>query len=203
MKFYFLISIRVYPKTINIIYKMSKSNSNNNKSAFYCKVCHDSGKPESEYRSHSTRETRDPNSRVTCPVLLAIECRFCHGAGHTVKYCSVLKNKKREDERASKKAILIPKTATIPNAKVANMFDCLLEEEKVVLVEEEEKEFLFTTIVSPPISQLNYAVALAKPVPITRQISSMPIAAAATNKKSWAMMNMESDSDDEEVQEDW
>lgn len=186
---------------------MSKSISNNkpvsNKQTLYCKVCHDSGKPESEYRSHSTRETRDPNSRVTCPVLLAIECRFCHGAGHTVKYCAILKNKKREDERASKKYVSVPKTATIPKANVANMFDCLLEEEKVVL-EEEIQEVLFNTVISAPISHLNYAVALAKPAPLVRQITSMPAPTATTNKKSWAMMNMESDSDDdEEVQEEW
>lgn len=59
----------------------------------YCKVCQDAGKPESIYRSHFTRETRDPNSRVTCPTLLALECRYCFKKGHTVKYCQKLKQR--------------------------------------------------------------------------------------------------------------
>jgi len=56
----------------------------------YCKVCQDAGKPESVYRGHNTRETRDPKSKVTCPTLLALNCRYCHENGHTVKYCPVL-----------------------------------------------------------------------------------------------------------------
>jgi hypothetical protein len=59
----------------------------------YCKVCHDSGKPETVYTSHFIRETRDPNSRIVCPTLLSIECGYCKNKGHTVKYCPKLKNK--------------------------------------------------------------------------------------------------------------
>ena len=53
----------------------------------FCKVCYDSGKSESMYNSHFVRETRDVNSRVVCPTLLAISCRFCGGRGHTVSKC--------------------------------------------------------------------------------------------------------------------
>jgi hypothetical protein len=58
----------------------------------FCKVCHDSGKEESLYTSHFIRETRDPNSRVVCPTLLSLECRYCFKKGHTRNYCPTLKN---------------------------------------------------------------------------------------------------------------
>ena len=68
----------------------------------YCKVCHDAGKSESEYRSHFIRETRDPNSKILCPTLLAMECRHCFKKGHTVKYCPTIKKfEKGEIRRAA------------------------------------------------------------------------------------------------------
>lgn len=53
----------------------------------FCKICYDSGKPESMYNSHFVRESRDVNSRVVCPTLLALQCRFCGVRGHTVSKC--------------------------------------------------------------------------------------------------------------------
>ncbi len=77
--------------------KNTSSSYKSSSSKMYCKVCHDSGKSEAVYTSHFIRETVDPNSKVVCPTLLALECRFCFCKGHTVKYCSVLK--KRNTER--------------------------------------------------------------------------------------------------------
>lgn len=157
-------------------------------SKHYCKVCQDSGKPESEYRSHSTRETRDPNSRITCPILLAIECRFCHKAGHTVKYCSVLKEKKKDEARASRRVVSNPKPVAVE--KVANFYDCLLEEENDVI--EEFPEFS-TNPATASSHQLNYAAALLAPQVVKeKEIVRVPMV-----KKSWVEMSME-DSDDEE-----
>lgn len=56
----------------------------------FCKVCFDSGKPESLYNSHFVRASRDPTSRVTCPTLLNTECRYCAAVGHTVSKCPKL-----------------------------------------------------------------------------------------------------------------
>ena len=56
----------------------------------FCKVCFDSGKPESLYNSHFVRASRDPTSRVTCPTLLSTECRYCSAVGHTVSKCPKL-----------------------------------------------------------------------------------------------------------------
>jgi hypothetical protein len=59
----------------------------------FCKVCQDAGKTLAEYTSHNVRETKIPTSRVTCPTLLAQECRFCFNKGHSLKYCPQIKNK--------------------------------------------------------------------------------------------------------------
>ena len=56
----------------------------------FCKICFDTGKTEEMYDSHFVRETRDPNSRIVCPTLLAMECRFCFARGHTVSKCPKL-----------------------------------------------------------------------------------------------------------------
>lgn len=58
----------------------------------FCKVCFDTGKPESLYTSHFVRETRDVNSRVVCPTLLSLVCRFCGRNGHTVSKCKKIVN---------------------------------------------------------------------------------------------------------------
>lgn len=100
---------------------MSKSNSVVKK---YCKVCHDSGKSEKEYTSHFTRENRDPNARIICPILKALECRYCCKSGHTVKYCPVLKNNKN-----------YKKKVTNEKKEETNKFACLYDEES-----DDEKE---------------------------------------------------------------
>ena len=81
------------------------NNKTNNNVALqpFCKVCQDSGKPENVFKSHFTRETPDPNSRVVCPTLLAMECRFCYKSGHTVKYCKLAKNANNVRLQAQKK----------------------------------------------------------------------------------------------------
>jgi len=54
----------------------------------YCKFCKDAGKSEAIYTSHYLRENRDPNSRIVCPALLEIECKFCFKRGHTINHCA-------------------------------------------------------------------------------------------------------------------
>jgi hypothetical protein len=100
-------------------YKVSKKMENKP----YCKVCHDAGKDESEYRSHSVRSKPDYYGKtvVLCPTLLATECTYCYKPGHTVKFCSVIAaNKKqlnkvqnlhlrKETQEKDKKKVNIPK----------------------------------------------------------------------------------------------
>ena len=51
----------------------------------FCKVCKDSGKPESLWRSHNVRGR---GGKPTCPTLAALKCSYCQKTGHTPKYCN-------------------------------------------------------------------------------------------------------------------
>jgi hypothetical protein len=87
---------------------MSRSMNNNNRQAPakkpFCKVCHDAGKPESDYTSHHVRSLPDKqgNSKILCPTLLNTECRFCYDLGHTAKFCPVIAAKKKAEERSQR-----------------------------------------------------------------------------------------------------
>ena len=114
---------------------MSYSKSNNIKAIVkYCKVCHDAGKSESDYRSHFIRESPAPTSRVVCPTLLALECRYCFNSGHTIKYCPTLKKHEKEElgnayltQTNSKATFNTHKPKTNISSK-SNLFECLNHE---------------------------------------------------------------------------
>jgi hypothetical protein len=57
-----------------------------------CKVCRDAGKPEAVVTSHFVKDSK--NGVIVCPTLLATVCRYCKQNGHTVKYCTSVKNNK-------------------------------------------------------------------------------------------------------------
>jgi hypothetical protein len=82
-------------------YKISKV-SKNIENKPYCKVCHDAGKDESEFRSHSVRSKPDYYGKtvVICPTLLATECTYCYKHGHTVKFCLVITANKKQLNKA-------------------------------------------------------------------------------------------------------
>jgi hypothetical protein len=79
----------------------ANTNSANACSKKFCKVCFDAGKPETVYTNHTvkTMNVRTGKMETTCVTLLALECRYCFKAGHTVKFCPVLKesNKGRKE----------------------------------------------------------------------------------------------------------
>ena len=80
------------------------NNRNSVKTSFkksYCKVCHDAGKPETDYTSHYVRSLPDKqgNTTILCPTLLNTECRFCYGLGHTAKFCPALKKAEKQEKR--------------------------------------------------------------------------------------------------------
>ena len=64
----------------------------------YCKVCADAGKLESEYTSHWVKSF--DGKTVTCPTVKAIKCGYCFNLGHTPKFCPVLANKTKMEEKA-------------------------------------------------------------------------------------------------------
>jgi hypothetical protein len=66
----------------------SRNNSNNSNSPKpFCPICKKNGKSEAEYNSHFIRETSDENSKITCPILLNMECNHCGEKGHIVAKC--------------------------------------------------------------------------------------------------------------------
>lgn len=192
----------------------------------YCKVCHDAGKSEAEYRSHFTRETRDPSSKVTCPTLLALECRYCYKNGHTVKYCPVLKDneKQRKREEASTRRTEVAQKAEVkPKGKSINNVFAILdsdsEEETVVQkpVKEEYPVLCAPSLTRTQSVSVNYAAALAKapapkapevkvvappaPTPKVVEAKAAPWASGvpkASTMKSWADWSDSEDEDEED-----
>ena len=77
---------------------------------------------------HYLRETPSPDSKVVCPVLLATECRYCTGLGHTVSRCplAAAENKRRSAEfsnRQQQQAFETEKAKSVPNS--SNKFSAL------------------------------------------------------------------------------
>lgn len=149
----------------------------------YCKVCHDAGKDESVYRSHFTRESRDPKSKVTCPTLLDLNCRFCYKKGHTVKYCTVLKKNNRNlvtsRTQVPNKATEKPKCKS-NNHNVFNVLDSDSDSKEEVIapkVTEVKEEFpsLSTSALARTQSvSTNYVAALLRPVPLQPAATVIP-----------------------------
>lgn len=191
----------------------SKIVSNSNK--FYCKVCQDAGKPESVFRSHFTRESKDPNSKVCCPTLLALECRYCFKQGHTVKYCKVLKTNEKKKLWSQQKTIEAPILKKEEKKSIMNKFayldDSEDEDEEVINVETKVSED-FPQLCAVPfkqtinISQNGYADALNKtPVALPE---SIPVRIAPLTKKkklsvleiNWASLDSDSEEEDEDYE---
>jgi len=120
--------------------QFTNSSANNNRKPF-CKVCADAGKSDT---AHFPRKTLDLNSQVICPTLLALECRYCFKNGHTVKYCSVLKQRNAQDlkdrNRDNIRDNIRDKDRLVIPLKPINKFAALLEEE-----EQEEQPIVIAT----------------------------------------------------------
>ena len=182
---------------------MFTNNSRRNTQSFVksCKFCKDAGKSEEEYMSHFLRESKDPESRITCPTLLAIECRFCFKRGHTVSKCAKLAKQKngRNLQNAPVKKAWSENTRPV----AVNPFDLLSEFGDS---DNEEGDSIGETVetvttcqdcdtVSTP-GSFTYAEMLAKPAPIAASMevgSRLSILTKARLMCSWA----DSDSDDE------
>jgi len=96
---------------------MSRNTKNVSAKKPYCKVCHDAGKPESEYTSHWVK---DLTGKTTCPTLLSTECRYCYKLGHTAKFCDVIAKNNKERERSERKSQSAAPKQPAPNKKLQN-----------------------------------------------------------------------------------
>lgn len=103
-----------------------------NKSASkpYCKVCHDAGKPESEYTSHHVRSLPDKYGKttVTCPTLNSTECRYCYKLGHTAKFCPVIERNKKMERKVSYPAKKVVKQEVAVEKKNFGVFSALADD---------------------------------------------------------------------------
>ena len=179
----------------------------------FCKVCHDAGKPESEYTSHFVRSDLGPKAKVVCPTLLSLECRFCFETGHTVSFCLVLKKQKYAEKRAIARTEFAEASVQAPKKapkKATNSFGALdhdLDDENVKQVKVKEEFPLLCGVIKKVAfkssGELSYAakaaqVVLEKPVlkraPHYKENTIMV-------KKRWADESDSDDDDDDEEEE--
>lgn len=105
---------------------MSRNTKNISSKKAYCKVCHDAGKPESEYTSHWVK---DLTGNTTCPTLLNTECRYCFKLGHTAKFCDNLIKGNKEKERIERSAqVVAEKPVALQNKKPVGRFAALCDD---------------------------------------------------------------------------
>ena len=125
----------------------------------FCKVCQDAGKPESTYTNHNVRQSQDKNSPVTCPTLLAQECRVCYKRGHSSKYCPQNQGQSQSQSQPLaaalvKKPTFQPKTAVRQAPK--NVFMVFDEEDakdevkRIIDEENKAKEALLRKVAPAP-----------------------------------------------------
>ena len=191
---------------------MSSNNYNSNNKQVnkpFCKVCHDAGKPESVYTGHFVRSAPGQNGKVVCPTLLSLECRYCYQSGHTVKFCSVLKEKTDYQARAQEKQSVVQPRPTQKKQEIkpTNAFAAL-----DVSDEESDEEIKVSTVIKEEFPVLggakskvqeatkpaafSYAKALAteKPKPVAAR--PLPVILKGT----WA--DAESSDEEDEDEED-
>jgi hypothetical protein len=191
----------------------SKNYNSNNKQVNkpFCKVCHDAGKPESVYTSHFIRSAPGPNGKVVCPTLLSLECRYCYQSGHTVKFCSVLKEKNNYQARAQEKQSVVQPRPTQKKQEIkpTNAFAAL-----DISDEESDEETKVSTVVikeefpalggaksrvqeakQPAFSYAN-VLATEKPKPVARPIPQIVL------KSRWVDAVSSDEEDEDEEYED-
>ena len=108
---------------------MSRNTKNVSTRKPYCKVCHDAGKPESEYTGHWVK---DRDGKTLCPTLLNTECRYCYKLGHTAKFCDILAKNNKEREKAERRQSGIESQSValkkpVVQKKPQNAFACLCD----------------------------------------------------------------------------
>jgi hypothetical protein len=202
--------------------------NNQNKSALtsrkpYCKVCHDAGKPESDYTSHYVRSLPDKqgNTKVICPTLLNTECRYCYELGHTSKFCPSLASKQKADERNRREEEVknrqIKKPVYQPKKIQFGGFSALMDsdDEDETKKSIEKEEFPALGAPSQRVVITSYASVAAKPVPVQTPKATLPSGFKVLQKDdqidkpiakknfnfrtdNWALCDSSDDEDEEE-----
>lgn len=184
----------------------------------YCKVCHDAGKPESQYTSHYVKSEPGDFGVVICPTLLNQACRFCEKVGHTVSRCpKIAEIKKQTDREKLKKREIIAPVAT--PLKKGSRFSCLDDLENIVQIEKPKPE-KFPALATPKtqpipnsVAQISWAAVAAPhlsieasaghgPPALVRQSVQRYVKTEPPVSKRWADWSSSEDEEEEE-EEDW
>lgn len=89
--------------------RSNNARSNNNRPSTdrrpHCVHCQQTGEPESVYSTHFVKSLPDRTGKrtTTCPKILATECNYCYGLGHTRGHCPILKERRLAYEREERK----------------------------------------------------------------------------------------------------
>jgi hypothetical protein len=137
--------------------------ANNGRSACkkFCKVCFDAGKPENVYTNHAvkTMNTRTGKLETTCVTLLALECRYCFTAGHTVKFCPAIKENNKNRKEHEIHNARERHFATVAQQEAAAKEKTVVKKGFALLQEDSDDEEVATPVVmqtvAPPTSALN------------------------------------------------
>ena len=178
----------------------------------FCKVCHDAGKPESEYTSHFVKDIPGTGGVVVCPTLLAQQCGYCHTAGHTVSYCKLLKQHQKAKEHYERKSEFLEsqsKTAVQAPKKNKSAFAALAEDSD----DEIDAEVVKHACAFPALCEIkhveksktiSYAVMASKPA-ATEAFQVAPKKTKTKTivthdiRKRWVDMMSDSEDDDDEM----
>jgi hypothetical protein len=139
------------------------------------------------------------------------ECRYCYKFGHTIKFCNVLEEKKKKDnkdksvairnQKAAERNAVVPVSLKRDNAIYAGKFASLYDEEEevkpIVAVANDDFPTLNKKEVNfEATSNSNWASVAAKPAAPVEKPVAKPATVQKAQARSWAD---ESDSDDEKV----
>lgn len=111
----------------------------------FCKVCFDTGKPESMYTSHYVNDVPGKKGVVVCPTLLALECRYCKKTGHTVSRCNMITESRKlqfAKKRAERQQQQQQQQNAVEQKPPANRFSALENNEEEIQIQ--------TTKLTPP-----------------------------------------------------
>jgi ABC-type proline/glycine betaine transport system ATPase subunit len=96
-------------------------------SSYKCKVCYDAGKPAADYNSHYVKSA--DRSKVTCPIILAIKCRYCGEMGHTLKYCAKQQQKPAASNASASASNKAKAKNVVKASAIENMYSILDDDE--------------------------------------------------------------------------
>jgi hypothetical protein len=118
----------------------------------FCRFCFDN-KIEGPH-NHYLRESKDPRSKVTCPLLLNISCTNCGMKGHTVKYCKSNIIVKKEEKEYDEDGFLLIKRRNYKKSDEAKKSDKISLENEINLfkiLSDTLKNVIDTNIFNQPI----------------------------------------------------